>query len=245
MGGGGGGRRRGGEGDDDPALLIGSFKCSAVRTGPTTVLVALLGFVEAQRAVTGVRIVGFAEGLLVGAQFLGDISAGGTRNFVISGEILFTGSELNCNILAIFDCSRPRYAAPGRPAPAWRRSSEGCPPSGRRPGSASAGLLIRPVNTAPVELDPAGQFSAGSSCRNTSTPCASRIATWRTGTRRYRCARRPTRLAAVAEIVWGQRFGVEFLAVPVQQDQRERSVGARRPGPLAGCLRVRQAPLPG
>jgi len=87
-----------GETGGDPAELIGRWSCSYVRTGSTTVLVALLGFVEAQRAVTGVRIVGFADDVLVGARFLGDIPAGGTRNFVISGEILFTGDELFCTI---------------------------------------------------------------------------------------------------------------------------------------------------
>ena len=84
------------DGEDDSSVSIAISSCTGVRTGPTTVLMALIGYVEAQRAVTGVRVVGFAGGLLVGAQFLGDIPAGGTRNFAISGEITFTGSSLNC-----------------------------------------------------------------------------------------------------------------------------------------------------
>ena len=85
-----------GDGEDDSSVSIAGSSCTGVRTGPTTVLMALIGYVEAQRAVTGIRVVGFAGGLLVGAQFLGDIPAGGTRNFAISGEITFTGSSLNC-----------------------------------------------------------------------------------------------------------------------------------------------------
>ena len=85
-----------GEVEDDSSISIARTSCTGVRTGPTTVLMALIGYVEAQRAVSGVRVVGFAGGLLVGAQFLGDIPAGGTRNFAISGEITFTGSSLNC-----------------------------------------------------------------------------------------------------------------------------------------------------
>ena len=101
MAGGGGGEGEGngdGEtgGDDDDAASIGRTACTGVRTGPSTVLMALVGYVEAHRAVTGVRVVGYASGLLVGAQFLGDIPAGGTRNFAISGEITFTGSSVNC-----------------------------------------------------------------------------------------------------------------------------------------------------
>ena len=101
MGGGGGGQGDGetdGEtgSDDDPAVSIGRSDCSVVRTSPTTVLVGLIGFVEAQRAATGVRVVGFADDVLLGAQFLGDIPAGGTRNYSISGEILFTGDALYC-----------------------------------------------------------------------------------------------------------------------------------------------------
>ena len=94
-------------GDDDAAVSIGRSSCSAVRTGPTTVLVAVIGYVEAQRAASGVRVVGFVGDVLVGAQFLGDIQAGGTRNYAISGEIIFTGSELTCTSRVYFLLAAP------------------------------------------------------------------------------------------------------------------------------------------
>lgn len=83
-------------GDPDDAVTVDRVRCTGVRTSPSAVLVAMIGIVRAERSVTDVRVVGYANDLLVGTQVLGNIPAGDTRSFSVSGEINASADSIEC-----------------------------------------------------------------------------------------------------------------------------------------------------
>ncbi len=94
-GNGGGG---GGGGGTGSAVTVENGSCRGTRTGASTFSVQMSGTVRAHRAVSSVRVLGYVNGLLLGADSLGDIPAGGTRNFSISGDLTITANRISsCN----------------------------------------------------------------------------------------------------------------------------------------------------
>ena len=93
-GGEGGGDTGGGTGD---AISVENGSCRPVRTDASTIHVEMGGTVRAHRAVSNVRVIAYVSGLLLGTDSLGDIPAGGTRNFFISGDISTTSNRITCD----------------------------------------------------------------------------------------------------------------------------------------------------
>ena len=110
------------EGDDggdtgggtDVAVSVENGSCRPVRTDASTFHVEMGGTVRAHRAVSSVRVVGYVNGLLLGADSLGDIPAGGTRNFFISGDISITAvSSCDADIHFLVAASQPGAGSVG------------------------------------------------------------------------------------------------------------------------------------
>ena len=95
----GGGDTGGGTG---AAISLESDSCRPVRTDASTIHVEMGGTVRAHRAVSSLRVVAYVSGLLLGTDFLGDIPAGGTRNFFISGDISTTSNTITCSVDIFF-----------------------------------------------------------------------------------------------------------------------------------------------
>ena len=96
-----------GDGADD-AVSVENGSCTPARTDASTFHVEMSGTVRAHRAVSSVRVVGYVNGLLLGADSLGDIPAGGTRNFFISGDISATViSSCDAEIFYLRAASQP------------------------------------------------------------------------------------------------------------------------------------------
>ena len=221
-GNGGGG---GGGGGTGSAVTVENGSCRGTRTGASTFSVQMSGTVRAHRAVSSVRVLGYVNGLLLGADSLGDIPAGGTRNFSISGDLTITANRISsCNADIHF---LPAGSEPGGGSVSidfgtqlWKLA----PPSMR--------------HVTPTSLHHLQRFP-----QNLHALCVQdhRLA-YRS--RRDRRAGRPTRLATIAENVDGQRLPVELHAVPVKQDQRKRPFRIWCSGPPVGALGVRCAVPP-
>ena len=93
----------GGEGSDagndttDP-VSISLSSCTARPVDSTSVRVDITGTVTANRQLFSVVVRGYADGLVVGADFLGDMPAGGTRSYSISGNVTTTASTFRCRV---------------------------------------------------------------------------------------------------------------------------------------------------
>ena len=105
----------GGDGDTgggtSAAVSVENASCRGTRTDASTVRVEMGGTVRAHRAVSSVRVIGYVSGLLLGADFLGNIPAGGTRNFFISGDISTTSNRISCNAEIHFLLAAPLRGA--------------------------------------------------------------------------------------------------------------------------------------
>ena len=95
----GGGDTGGGTG---AAISLENDSCRPVRTDASTIHVEMSGTVRAHRAVSSLRVVAYVNGLLLGTDSLGDIPAGGTRNFFISGDISTTSNTITCSVDIFF-----------------------------------------------------------------------------------------------------------------------------------------------
>ena len=95
VGGGDGGDAGGGTGD---TVSINIESCEQTRLDPTSVRVDITGSVTANRQVFSVVVRGFADDLFVGADLLGDMPAGGTRSYSISGIVTTTASISGCAV---------------------------------------------------------------------------------------------------------------------------------------------------
>ena len=93
--GGEGGEGGGGTGD---TVSINIASCDAPRLDPTSVRVDITGTVTANRQVFGVVVRGYADDLFVGADLLGDMPAGGTRSYSISGIVTTTERIVGCRV---------------------------------------------------------------------------------------------------------------------------------------------------
>lgn len=99
-----------GDGDGDTetgagatdAISVERARCTGVRTSPSSVLMAMIGTVRAQRSVRAARVVGYAADLVVGAENLGNIPAGGVRTFSISGEVTTSADSLTCSTVVVY-----------------------------------------------------------------------------------------------------------------------------------------------
>ena len=93
----------GGEGGDagndstDP-VSISISSCVATRVDPTSVRVEITGTVTTNRQVFSVVVRGFVDDLFVGADLLGDVPAGGTRSYSISGIVTIAASTFRCRV---------------------------------------------------------------------------------------------------------------------------------------------------
>ena len=81
----------------DP-VSINIESCEAARPDPNTVRVDITGSVTANRQLFSVVVRGFADDLFVGADLLGDMPAGGTRSYSISGNVTTTASTFTCRV---------------------------------------------------------------------------------------------------------------------------------------------------
>ena len=95
-----------GSGGGGPALTGAVTTCSGTRRVGTIVDVVIAGTVTARRNVSFVLLTGRANGSVVGIQSLGNISAGETEAFRITGIISTSASTLRCEINAQFRTSR-------------------------------------------------------------------------------------------------------------------------------------------
>ena len=93
--GGGGGDTGGGTGDP---VSIKIESCEATRLDPNSFRVDITGPVTANRQVFSVVVRGYADDLFVGADFLGDMPAGGTRSYSISGNVTTTERIVGCRV---------------------------------------------------------------------------------------------------------------------------------------------------
>ena len=84
-------------GGTNSAVSVENASCRGSRTDASTVHVEMGGTIRAHRAVSSVRVVGFVSGLLLGTDSLGDIPAGETRNFFISGDVSTTSNRISCD----------------------------------------------------------------------------------------------------------------------------------------------------
>lgn len=93
-----------GETGDDPggSISIERVRCTGVRTSPSTVLVAMVGTVRALRLLTNVRVAAYGDDMLFGTQPLGDMPAGATRSFAVSGEVNTGASSIDCTARVFF-----------------------------------------------------------------------------------------------------------------------------------------------
>ena len=95
----------GGPGD---ALTGEITTCSGTRTVGDIVDVVIAGTVSARRAVSFLTLTGRANDDFVGIQFIGNMSAGQTENFRITGFITTSASRLRCEISAEYRVSGAR-----------------------------------------------------------------------------------------------------------------------------------------
>ena len=84
------------------ALTGNITTCSGTRTVGTIVDVVIAGTVTARRNVTAVLLTGRANGSFVGIQSLGNISAGETEEFRITGIVSTSASRIRCTIDAMY-----------------------------------------------------------------------------------------------------------------------------------------------
>ena len=81
-----------------PALTGEITICSGTRTVGSVVDVVIAGTFTARIAVSSLTLTGQANGSFVGTQLLGDMSAGQTRSFRITGSISTDASTLRCEV---------------------------------------------------------------------------------------------------------------------------------------------------
>ena len=89
-----------GDGDsgDDGAAVTGRItECSGTRDSFSGLVnVTISGTVQAHRSVSFLLVTGYANGSLVGTDFLDDMSAGQSQNFSISGIAFISGTRFTC-----------------------------------------------------------------------------------------------------------------------------------------------------
>ena len=87
----------GGSGDDEISM---SMNCSGRYLFGNSGLasITITGTVYANRSVSSLSLTGYANGLWVGTRFIGSLSAGESKRFSISGNIVTSGSSLNCRV---------------------------------------------------------------------------------------------------------------------------------------------------
>lgn len=90
-------------GDETGASIsIERASCTGVRTSPSTVLVAMVGTVQALRSLTNVRAAAYGNDVLFGTQTIGNMPAGATRSFAITGEINSSAPSIDCIVRVFF-----------------------------------------------------------------------------------------------------------------------------------------------
>lgn len=88
-------------------IAIETLRCTGVATGPSAVLLAVVGRARALDSLTNVRAAAYGNGTLVGTQVLGDMPAGATRSFAITGEVNTSADDITCTARVFFIPSNP------------------------------------------------------------------------------------------------------------------------------------------
>lgn len=92
----GSGDTGGGATSDD--VSIDGLECEAERVDASSIRVDMTGTVRALRSLLAVRVIGYVEDIYLGADLLGDMPAGSTRPFAISGIFETTARTFTCSI---------------------------------------------------------------------------------------------------------------------------------------------------
>ena len=79
-------------------VSIDDLECEAVRVDASSVRVDMTGTVRALRSLLAVRVIGYVEDIYLGADLLGDMPAGSTRPFAISGIFETTARTFTCSV---------------------------------------------------------------------------------------------------------------------------------------------------
>ena len=79
---------------------ISNSQCTGSRVfaGSSIVDIAMAGTLLANVSASSVSVTGFANGMRVGSDFLGSMSAGESENFYISGPIVTSASSVSCRV---------------------------------------------------------------------------------------------------------------------------------------------------
>lgn len=92
----GSGDTGGGATSDD--VSIDGLECEAERVDASSIRVDMTGTVRALRSLLAVRVIGYVEDIYLGADLLGDMPAGSTRPFAISGIFETTARTFTCSV---------------------------------------------------------------------------------------------------------------------------------------------------
>lgn len=88
------------EGDDEAerATEVVSADCGGRRMDATRIVLGIVGTVRANRSVTNVRVLGFANDVYFGVDSLGDMPAGSTREFAVAGFVTTASNDISCSV---------------------------------------------------------------------------------------------------------------------------------------------------
>ena len=99
----GGGTDGGADTGPSRDVSVEDIYCDATRVDSTSVRVDVAGTVRAHRQLFNVRVAGYLDGEYLGADFLGDIPAGGTRSFAVAGNVTTITSDSTCTVRVFFN----------------------------------------------------------------------------------------------------------------------------------------------
>ena len=99
----GGGTDGGADTGPSRDVSVEDIYCDATRVDSTSVRVDVAGTVRAHRRLFNVRVAGYLDGEYLGADFLGDIPAGGTRSFAVAGNVTTITSDSTCTVRVFFN----------------------------------------------------------------------------------------------------------------------------------------------
>ncbi len=102
-GGTGGGTDGGTDTGQSRDVSVEDARCDAMRVDPTSFRVDFTGTIRANRQLFNVRVAGYLDGQYLGADFLGDIPAGGRRSFSVAGNVSTVTTESVCDAEIFFN----------------------------------------------------------------------------------------------------------------------------------------------
>ena len=137
-------------------------ECSGIRQAwplENMVDVTIQGTVRATRNVTNLRIEGKANGSFVGFDFLGDLSAGQSQNFSLTGSIFTAANSLNCGVeLNWLEVTQPDPLATD-PTPGGQDEPDTQQPAGTTRYSVGERILTLPTGVWTPDLTSGGSFA--------------------------------------------------------------------------------------